>query len=341
MPAVSVGVGLVAASLPVEAGSNVVLYERDFTSAMLPWQALEPRGVELRLVPLEGLADAVDERTAVVCVSLVQSAEGRVVDLDALRATGVRICLDATQAVAAFPIDLTGVDYLVAHGYKWMLCPRGLGFLYVSPERRDELGLWTAGWKARVDPYEDYYGMPDMPDEARRLDVSVPWLSAAGARKSLELLVSLGNDRIAEHNLGLARSLTSKLGLAGAGIADRALPRRERRRARPGTSSKPGIACAVRAGSVRLSFHLYNDEQDVDLAVAALATGNRAVCCRLPRVIRLLVRTAVAVAANAVGLLVAAAVLDGVHLDGGAFIVAVVIFTVAFALLQPFLSSSR
>ena len=52
-----------------------------------------------------------------------------------------------------------------------------------------------------------------MPHEARRLDVSVPWLSAAGARKSLELLVSLGNDRIAEHNLGLARSLTEKLGL--------------------------------------------------------------------------------------------------------------------------------
>ena len=53
--------------------------------------------------------------------------------------------------------------------------------------------------------------------------------------------------------------------------------------------------------------------------------------------IRLLVRTAVAVAANAVGLLVAAALLDGLHLNGGAFIVAVVIFTVAFALLQPFL----
>jgi putative membrane protein len=54
-------------------------------------------------------------------------------------------------------------------------------------------------------------------------------------------------------------------------------------------------------------------------------------------VIRLLVRVAVAVAANAVGLIVAAALLDGVHLNGVAFIVAVVIFTVAFALLQPFL----
>ena len=53
--------------------------------------------------------------------------------------------------------------------------------------------------------------------------------------------------------------------------------------------------------------------------------------------IRLLVRVAVAVAANAVGLLVAAALLDGVHLNGGAFVLAVVIFTVVAALLQPFL----
>jgi uncharacterized membrane protein YvlD (DUF360 family) len=54
-------------------------------------------------------------------------------------------------------------------------------------------------------------------------------------------------------------------------------------------------------------------------------------------VIRLLVRMAVAVVANAVGLLVAAALLDGVHLTGAAFFVAVVIFTVVFALLHPFL----
>jgi putative membrane protein len=55
-------------------------------------------------------------------------------------------------------------------------------------------------------------------------------------------------------------------------------------------------------------------------------------------VIRLLVRTLVALLANAIGLLVAAALLDGVHLDASAFILAVVIFTVVFALLQPFLA---
>jgi uncharacterized membrane protein YvlD (DUF360 family) len=54
--------------------------------------------------------------------------------------------------------------------------------------------------------------------------------------------------------------------------------------------------------------------------------------------IRLLIRTLVAVAANAIGLIVAAIVLDGVHLNVASFIVAVVIFTVVFAVLQPFLA---
>ncbi|MGH3037212.1 MAG: phage holin family protein [Gaiellaceae bacterium] len=53
--------------------------------------------------------------------------------------------------------------------------------------------------------------------------------------------------------------------------------------------------------------------------------------------IRLLVRIAVALVANAVGLLVAAAVLDGFEVNAAPFVVAVVIFTVVFALLQPFL----
>ena len=53
--------------------------------------------------------------------------------------------------------------------------------------------------------------------------------------------------------------------------------------------------------------------------------------------IRLLVRTLIALVANAVGLIVAAAVLDDMQLDATSFVVAVVIFTIEFALLQPFL----
>jgi selenocysteine lyase/cysteine desulfurase len=261
--------GLVAASLPAEPGSNIVLYERDFTSAMLPWRCLERRGVELRLVRLEDVAAAVDERTAIVSVSLVQSAEGRVVDLAALRATGASIFLDATQAVGTHPVDVDGIDYLVSHAYKWLLCPRGLAFLYVRPERRLEIEPWTAGWKSREDPYEDYYGLPVLTGDARRLDVSLPWLAAAGGRPSLELFASLGIDRIAAHNLGLARAFADRLGLPETAspivrihVDDAEGAARRLREA--------GVACSVRGGSVRFSFHLYNDEQDVELAASAL-----------------------------------------------------------------------
>lgn len=53
--------------------------------------------------------------------------------------------------------------------------------------------------------------------------------------------------------------------------------------------------------------------------------------------IRLIVRTIVALVANAVGLIVAAALLDGMTLDVTGFVVAVVVFTIVFALIQPFL----
>jgi len=54
--------------------------------------------------------------------------------------------------------------------------------------------------------------------------------------------------------------------------------------------------------------------------------------------IRLLVRTLIAVAANAVGLIVASIVLDGFSINVASFIVAVVIFTIVFAVLTPFLA---
>ena len=266
--------GLVAASLPAEPGSNVVLYERDFTSAMLPWRCLESRRVELRLVGLEEVPEAVDERTAIASVSLVQSAEGRVVDLAALRASGASVFLDATQAVGTYPVDVEGIDYLVSHAYKWLLCPRGLAFFYVRPERRRGIEPWTAGWKSREDPYADYYGLPKLTGDARRLDVSLPWFPAAGGRTSLELFASLGIERIAAHNLGLARAFTDELGLPEAAspivrleVEDAAGAARRLQEA--------GVACSVRGGSVRLSFHLYNDEEDVELATAALRPSFR------------------------------------------------------------------
>jgi selenocysteine lyase/cysteine desulfurase len=270
-PAVSAAAGIVAASLPAGPGDNVVCYESDFHSVLFPFLALEQRGVEVRLRPLDALAGAVDERTALVAVSAVQSADGQVADLASLRATGTRVFVDATHAVGALPVDLSHADYLAAAGYKWLLCPRGLAFFYVRPDRLGEIEPWLAGWKATIEPYERYYGPPrELTADARRLDTSLPWLLAAGSRPSLQLIADLGAERIAEHDLALTRRFCEGLGMPApvSPIVQLAVPDAEATLAR---LEAAGVRAAGRAGAVRLSFHLYNTEEDVDRALEVLA----------------------------------------------------------------------
>ena len=274
MPAVSVAAGAVAASLPAGPGDNVVVHAEDFTSTVLAWQALRTRGVEIRAVALQELANAVDERTQLVAVSLVQSADGRRLDVPALLETGARLFVDGSQALGAIQVDASQIDYFACHAYKWLLCPRGFGFLSVRDDRLEELVPWLAGWKARARPYERFYGVPDeLTTDARLHDVSLPWQVAAGARESLTLLAEIGPERIAAHNIALARRFTEATSapepdspIVRIDVAD-ASAVAERLRA-------AGVACAVRAGFVRVAFHLYNDESDVALAAEALRVAN-------------------------------------------------------------------
>lgn len=270
MPAASIAAGAVAASLPAGPGDNVVIHADDFTSSVLPFDALRTRGVEIRAVALDDLASRVDERTKLVAVSLVQSADGRLLDLPALLDTGARLFVDGSQALGAIEVDASRIDYFACHAYKWLLCPRGFGFLSVREDRLDELVPWLAGWKGRDEPYERFYGIPEqLASDARRHDVSLPWMLAAGSRESLALLAEIGPARIAEHNLRLARAFTDATGapapqspIVRVDVPDTAAAAERLRAA--------GVACSVRAGFVRVAFHLYNDDGDVELAAAAI-----------------------------------------------------------------------
>ena len=176
--AVSVFAGLVAASVP--AGGEIVIAAGDFTSVVFPMLAEEPRGVRIREVPLERIAEAIDARTSLVAVSAVQSADGRLADLDALaRAAshhGADVFLDVTQAAGWLPIDATRFTFVCAGAYKWLLSPRGTALLAIRPEAVRRVTPHTAGWYAGVDPWSCCYGGPlRLPATARRFDVSPAW----------------------------------------------------------------------------------------------------------------------------------------------------------------------
>ena len=137
----------------------------------------------------------------------------------------------------------------------------------ISQERRDALIPHNAGWYAGADIWNSIYGAPlRLAPDARGLDISPAWLSWVGAAPTLELFLSVGIENIHAHNVGLANQVRTGLGLDP---GDSAIVRVVQAGAEEALRDA-GVRFANRAGAVRLSFHLYNDETDVDLVVDAL-----------------------------------------------------------------------
>ena len=267
----SVFAGLIAASLPDSA--EVLTSSGDFTSVVFPFHVQARRGIRVREVPLEELAGAVTDSTTLVAVSAVQSADGRVANLDALTqacaATDTKIMLDTTQAAGWLPIDAGRFAYTICHGYKWLLAPRGTAFLTIQRELLDDIAPHTAGWYAGADRWNSIYGAPlRLASDARRFDVSPAWLSWVGADASLALLCEVGREALHDHAVGLANRFRDGVGIAPSNsaivsaVADDQVSDLMR---------AANIVGVTRAGRLRLSFHVSTSARDVDTAIEALS----------------------------------------------------------------------
>ncbi len=260
----------IAASLPEDA--QVVLPQEEFTSNVFPWLAQEPRGVTVRTAPIAQLADAIDASTTVVAFSLVQSATGAIADVDAIttaaRDAGAVTVADATQACGWLPVQADRFDAVVCGAYKWLLSPRGTGFLVTTPELRDRIVPSHAGWYAGDDVHTSYYGPPlRLAGDARRLDLSPAWFSWVGTAPALQLVADVGIDAINAHDVALANRFRAGFGLGPGGSAIVSVDV-------PGAADRltaAGIRASVRGGALRASFHLYTTTDDVDRALEALA----------------------------------------------------------------------
>ena len=131
-------------------------------------------GVKVRVVPFAELPGEVGPSTRLVACSHVSWVGGEVMDVAALRATGVPILLDAAQALGAIPVDVheLGVDFYAGSGQKWMCGPEGSGALYVRPDRLDELEPPFPGYMTVAD-HDDPLGSA-LAEGAARLDDGFP-----------------------------------------------------------------------------------------------------------------------------------------------------------------------
>ncbi|WP_267241389.1 aminotransferase class V-fold PLP-dependent enzyme [Streptomyces sp. PR69] len=274
---VSVHVGLIAAALP--SGAEVLLPEGEYASVITPFTV---RGdLKLRYAPLDSLAEAVRPGTHLVAFSAVQSADGRLADLPALRAAaaacGARTLLDASQAAGWLPLDAGAWDFTVTGGFKYLLCPRGASFLTLTEDAQRTLTPFHAGTYAAEDQSGSLYGPVErLARSARRFDEPPAFLAYHGAQQSLGLLEEIGVEAVYAHDTALAGQLREGLRRLGheplgSGSGPSAIVAVPGLGHRAPELARAGITAADRSGCLRVSCHLYNSAADVDRLLDALS----------------------------------------------------------------------
>ncbi|WP_436501160.1 aminotransferase class V-fold PLP-dependent enzyme [Actinokineospora sp. HUAS TT18] len=254
-------VALVAAGIPD--GTRILTVTNEFTSATFPFAAQAHRGVTVTEVPQAELVSRAPEFDLVV-VGVVQSADGTVADLDGLRAAGTRVLLDATQSIGWLPADLSWADWVVGSSYKWLLGPRGAAWLAIRPDAVELTRPIVANWYSGESPWDTVYGLPlRSAGDARAFDLSPVWFAQVGAAASLTWFAELDVKAVHDHCVGLANRLRAGLDLPAGDSAIVAVDDGD-------ALAAAGFRGALRAGRTRLSFHLYNTEDEVDRVLKAL-----------------------------------------------------------------------
>lgn len=260
----------IAANLPD--GAVILAPDGEHNSNIYPYLHQAARGVRMEFAPLEHLADALRPHHAAVAFGLVQSADGRIADLAAIAAAardvGALTLVDVTQACGWLRFDPDLCDVFVSACYKWLMTPNGPAFVGLSPRAMQQLRAGHRSWIGNLDVHAAPYGPGGAaaPD-ARRFDVVPNFIAIAAAAQSLNLLAEIGVERIEKHNLGLVQRFCSALGLPSHNSAIISIDAGS-------VSSITGNLCAtVRSGRARFSFHLYNDDEDVDAAVDFVRTA--------------------------------------------------------------------
>ncbi|KOY55019.1 aminotransferase [Streptomyces sp. XY332] len=301
VPATSYGLAVAAANLTAPAGSRVLVLAGEYPSGIYTWWRFAERtGASMLTVDrepgrtwTEAVLDALaahDDGVAVVSVPRVHWTDGALLDLDriaeATRAVGAALVVDASQSAGAIPIDMRTLqpDYLVSVGYKWLLGPFGLGYLYVAPEHQEGRPL-EENWILRKDS-QDFARLVEYRTEyqpgARRFDV--------GARTAFELtpMATAALEQLSAWTVPrIAVTLAATTARIASAARERGLPVPAPRGPHMlGITVPEGLQQRVvaaleeanvfvgaRGSAIRISPHLHTTGADIDQLLTALDTA--------------------------------------------------------------------
>jgi selenocysteine lyase/cysteine desulfurase len=204
------------------------------------------------------------------------------------RAKGILLAVDIVQGFGALRIDLTNlpVDFAAFGCHKWLLAPGGIGGLYVREEVFPTLLPTNLGWNSVQNPMDwDNLHYDRLRDTPKRFEEGTPALLATAALlKSVELLETVGFERVEERVLALAQHTHRLLQDRGVIVVSPTVGERRsgivafRHPSLPHEEileiwAKQRVVAAERGGNLRFSPHVYNTEEEIAEAVATIPTG--------------------------------------------------------------------
>jgi cysteine desulfurase/selenocysteine lyase len=279
IPNASAALGLVAAGIDWKRGDKVVTLAHEFPNYLYLPALVERHGVEFAEVPWEQFYDSIDARTRLVALSEVNYASGFRPPLEEisrfLRERGVLLFVDGTQSVGALQFDVSRSqpDVLAVHGYKWLVSPMGVGFVYVASEVRKWLPPSEVGWRSHKTWREVdnlHHGTPVFKESAEKYEGGgLPFAQLYAMEASVNMMLEIGPEAIERRVLGLACDAARRLRAMGAKVADTG----SQVVAAQFTGEDPSrlakelkarrVIVAARHGYLRVSPHFYNDEEDL------------------------------------------------------------------------------
>ena len=237
-------------------------------------------------IPLDAMAEAIDEETALVAITYVSFRTGSKTDVKEVirlaHEAGAYVLVDAFQAVGAVPIDVRDLDadFLTGGSLKYLLASSGLAFLYCRQDRLAEIVPTQTGWFADEDIFAmDIYDYSPAAT-ARKFESGTPPIpNIYAAIAGMDVMNEVGVEATERHVAGLTDQLIAGLDRIGAKMAT---PRDPAARgpmiavattdewAMVGALREDGVLTSPRDGNIRLSFHCYNSQEDIEQVVAAL-----------------------------------------------------------------------
>ena len=294
----SFGLDLAAYGLPLKEGDEILVSDVEFPAAVYAWRgAAETKNLKLTFVKssdrqfdLKELEKAVSDKTKVISVSFVQFFDGYKINLagvsELCKKHGIYFVVDAIQGVGAEPIKVKelGIDILACGCQKWLLSPYGSGFFYISDSVKDKLIPQSITWYAadwqlnHTDLFK--YDLPYF-DTAEKFEAGYyATLNMLGMKTAIDIIADLGVENIQKHNHALIDRLVSYLKETEFYKIKSSLVENERSSIFTFTCDNYNllfkymlenkIKAANREGSVRISAHLFNNENDIDKLIEVL-----------------------------------------------------------------------